>query len=234
MASTFRVLNCPTGTWTADVFASTDLSTATDTGVSLSQSAAGIVTGSVSRAGLHMVRLFRNSVRYAETWVSLADGLTRDCNESRAAVDGSSVTADDVADAVLEQIAGLDNEIEFTVPTLTNGGTLQLTQGHDRQGTNAISATVTGTGVGSLDGDDWSLALNTPGAEPQIVDGTEVTTVDANTLSMKFPVTKAESALLKATTGDWSIERVTVSDLYELNPIRGKLVVLADLRVKRK
>lgn len=94
MPSTFRLSNLPTGTWTANVYAAADLSTPTDEDVELTQDAAGHVTGSVSRVGLHMVRPFRNggATRFADTWAMLFDGATVDCDESRALVGGVTLT----------------------------------------------------------------------------------------------------------------------------------------------
>lgn len=167
MAATFRALNLPTGTWTADVFAAANLAAATDTGVSLSQSAAGIVTGSVSRTGLHMVRLFRGGVRYGELWGNLVDGATVDLEDSKqlaaAGLDGyipvvgsemgiNSTAAAKVADTTLRR--NMDNvEASANGDTLDvnslYGSTQQMQKSSVSSGTLTIEKT-DGTTLGTL------------------------------------------------------------------------------------
>lgn len=126
--------------------------------------------------------------------------------------------------------------ISVTGPVITEGDPLTIAQGADYQQVGGddqrISITVSGTGVGSLDGDSWSLILNTRGAEPQELEGA-ASTVDADTLSIKFAATAEQTGTLRATDGAYQIKRVPNGTEYDYRPKKGSLIVVRDESVQR-
>lgn len=160
---------------------------------------------------------------------------TRDVSNASPAAGSLGEAVNAIPASVVAAIEGGSVTVVTEGPVLTADGPLEIVSGDDYQNATAdrrISVTLNGTGYGSLTGDDWTLRLNTRGADAVSVAGAaEMLTADS--LRVKFPVTAAQSGGLLATQGEWSVRRAPATQSVAFDVVRGPLIVSRDLSVKR-
>lgn len=145
-----------------------------------------------------------------------------------ATVDGVTAAGIVFVDTLVAEDAAL--AVEVSGPRVSSGELLTLVQGDDYVDESAIVVTLTGSGLGALVTETWSLWLNTRGAAPVTAAG-DADAPDADTLVLTFELSAEQTAALLATSGLWGVKRATES--ASMNPRRGKLLVLPDLEVQQ-
>lgn len=145
-----------------------------------------------------------------------------------ATVDGVTAAGIVFVDTIVGEDAAL--AVQVSGPRVSSGDLLMLVQGDDYVDDSAIVVTLTGSGLGALVTETWSLWLNTRGAAPVTAEG-EADAPDDDTLTLTFELTATQTASLLATSGLWGVKRAT--DSASMNPRRGKLLVLPDLEVQQ-